>query len=207
MTYLPSKKVNIGGITYIIYGLLHDHPLISLSKEFKNAINEELKGHNVICEDGFVDWISNSISFNELKHLNLNKFSFFNLIKTLKGYLYNKYIIKSHKTNFAKQVQRIKTIDDFLIIRKELLKSYSKEPEGMNFLLLENNNGTLDNSNGKLPLRVRRYLFEASESMRYAISSQLKELIIVVGCAHELPLEYLLSNPDIVKYHQSLHNI
>ena len=63
------------------------------------------------------------------------------------------------------------------------------EPLGMNSLLYMYPNST----------RVKRYLFEAEEAIRYATENELRELHIIVGCEHELPLEYLLAHQDKIQ--------
>lgn len=68
----------------------------------------------------------------------------------------------------------------------------------MNSLLSRLGKGTLENPQGELPLRIRRYVYEAKESMRYVWDNRAPELHIVVGCAHELPLEYFLKNPKLL---------
>jgi hypothetical protein len=73
---------------------------------------------------------------------------------------------------------------------------FSSEPLGMNFLLAKLG-GTIDEPRGEFPLRIRGYIYEAKEAVNYAKINGLKELHIVVGCTHELPLEYFLKNVSI----------
>jgi len=61
------------------------------------------------------------------------------------------------------------------------------------------NSGTLENPKGEIPLRVKRYIHEAKTSMNYAKENNLKELHIVVGCAHERTLEYLLKSREVLE--------
>ena len=195
---LVGKKIDLDRTSYFVHGLVHDNPLISISREFKEKINEKFEGYHVICEDGFSEWIRNAVSFNETEHFGFNKLSFSENLFFLKGFLYNKFILKPHKTELMKKVREMRTIEDFYSIREELFRGYSSEPEGMNRLLSEYNCGTLENPQGKIPLRIRRYLYEAKKSLDYANKNKLNELHILVGCAHELPLEYLLKNQNLL---------
>ncbi len=92
-----------------------------------------------------------------------------------------------------KKIKELRKVEDLEPIRKELFASYYPEPQGMNTIIERTCGGTLENPKGELPLRIKRYLYEAKESFDYAKKNNLSELHIIVGCAHELPLEYLLS--------------
>ncbi len=131
--------------------------------------------------------------FNETEYFEFNKITFAQYLTHLKNYIYNKFIKKTNQTDFMKKIQKMNNLEDFEEIRKILFKNYPPEPFGMNSLLSKLGKGTLDNPRGELPLRIRRYIYEAEASLRYAKKNNLSELHIVVGCAHELPLEYLLS--------------
>ena len=87
---------------------------------------------------------------------------------------------------------------DLKEVREELFKTYLPEPEGMNFLLSKINAGTIDNLKGEPPLRIKRYIYEAKEAIKYSKTNNISNLYLVVGCAHELPLEYLLKNKDLL---------
>ena len=195
---LVSKRVDVDGASYHIHGLVHGNPLISISKEFKGEVNERLKGCHTICEDGFAEWIENAISFNEAKYFGFDKLSFPQYLASFRNFVYNKFILKPHKTEFMKQVREMKTIEEFYSVREELFKGYLPEPEGMNKLIARHNCGTLDNPARQFPLRIRRYMYEARRSLDHAHKNGLNELHIVVGCAHELPLEYLLKNQNLL---------
>ncbi len=190
---LDGKRINLNGISFFVHGIVHGNPLISISKEFKENIAKKLKDYPVICEDGLASWVPNAKSFNETDYFELNKLLPKHYFNFLKGYLRNKFVKKLHKTPLAKKVKAIKKLEDLKPIRQELFKSYLLEPESMNLLIASTCGGTLENPKGELPLRIRRYIYEADESLIYAQKENLKELHILVGCAHELPLEYLLS--------------
>jgi hypothetical protein len=190
---LPGRKVRLGNQLFFIHGIVHETPLISISEGFKRELVEKFRGYSIICEDGISSWIPGAKSFNEAEQFKINKLTLTSYLRFLKSYFYNKHIIKSHKTPLAKQVERLKRVEDLEPIRAELFASYHPEPYGMNALVESSCGGTLENPMGELPLRIRRYIYEAEESISYARRNNLEELHIIVGCAHELPLEYLIS--------------
>ena len=69
---LFGKRIYLEEVSYFVYGLVHDNPLISISPKFKEIVNEKLKGYPVICEDGFAEWITDSKSFNEINYSHRN---------------------------------------------------------------------------------------------------------------------------------------
>ena len=73
---LGEKVVNIEDSSYHILGVVHENPLISLTKEYKETLSEYLKGFQVICEDGISEWIEDSKSFNEIEYFGFNKLKF-----------------------------------------------------------------------------------------------------------------------------------
>lgn len=190
---LDGRRIDVEGTLFFIHGIVHENPLVSISEEFKSDVAKKLNGYSVICEDGLTSWIPGAKSFNETAYFGFNKLTPSHYFSFLKGFFYNKFIKKTHKTPLARKVKAIKTLEDLEPIREELFKSYFPEPQGMNMLIERICGGTLDNPKGELPLRVRRYLYETEESLDYAKKENLDELHILVGCAHELPLEYLLS--------------
>ncbi len=107
-------------------------------------------------------------------------------------------MFRKEKPPIAYKVQQMKTLEDFETIRQNLLESYLPEPQGMNSLLDRLGNETLGDPKGELPLRIKRYVYETKQSIKYAQDNKLTELHIVVGCAHELSLEYLLKNPRLL---------
>jgi len=196
---LVGKRIDLKKVSYFVHGLVHDNPLIFISNEFKKIVNEKLKNYPVICEDGFAEWITDSKSFNEIKYFELNKIKPRQYLDCLKDYVYNRFIKKTHKTDLMKKVQEMNNLKDYSAIRETLFTKYPPEPKGMNTLLSKTNNGTIENPKGELPLRIRRYIYEAKESLKYAKSNNLSELHIIVGCAHELPLEYLITNYRLLR--------
>lgn len=198
MTLSFGRVVNLEDCSFFIHGLIHDNPLVSIQDSFKKSIGDLFQGHPTVCEDGFIDWIKGSRSFGEIEYFGLNRLTYRDCLTFLKGYVYNRFIRKIHKEPFMKRVQEVTTLEDFETVREILFKSYPTEPEGMNMLMARMGSGTIESPKGELPLRVRRYVYEAKESLRYAKDNGLRELHIVVGCAHELPLEYLLKNQEIL---------
>lgn len=91
---LFGSRVNLGSVSYFIHGLVHANPLVSISPEFRGIINERLRGYNVLCEDGFAEWIENAASFNETEYFGFNKISFAQYLACLKSYIYNRFIKK-----------------------------------------------------------------------------------------------------------------
>jgi hypothetical protein len=195
---LPGRLVRVDGTNYHIHGLVHGNPLIRLTPEFKQEVNKSLYGLEVISEDGFSEWINGSRSLNESEHFGYDSLSLSKLFFALRSYLHNRFILRSHKSPLAVKVKEMRSVQELILIREELFRTYPPEPEGMNSLLSTNNNGTIDSLHGKLPNRIKRYLYEAGESIRYAQTEKLQDLHIVVGCSHELPLEYLLLHPEIL---------
>lgn len=193
---LPGKKVVSENTSYFIHGIVHGSPYISIPLNFKKQINNEFKDHYVICEDGFKDWIENSASFNEISYFGLNKRSFLKCFKNILSFGYSR--IKQKKSQ-KKQIKEMNSLEDLINIRDELFKKYSSEPEGMNYLMYKSNKGSLENPRGELPFIIKRYVYEAKKSIEYSKKNNIRNLHIVVGCAHELPLEYLLKNRNILK--------
>jgi hypothetical protein len=58
--------------------------------------------------------------------------------------------------------------------------------------------GTINNPIGELPFVIKRYKYEAKKILEYSKECSPEELHVVVGCRHERPLEYLLSNSSIL---------
>ncbi len=195
---LPGKKINLEGTNYFIHGLVHGTPLVYISKDFKKTIENKFKEYDVICEDGFKAWIKNAKSFNEISHFNLGNISFFEMLKSFLVITYIK-LVRKNKPLLIKQIQEMKTLEDFYFIREKLFEKYFLEPQGMNYYLSKLEKGSLKKPKGEFPLLIKRYIYEAKESLKYAKAKNLDELHIVVGCAHELPLEYFLRNPNLLK--------
>jgi len=196
---IPGRRVNLEGISFFIHGVVHENPLILISNKFKRGLANKFEEYSTICEDGIASWIPNAKSFNEIKQFGLDKLAFSDYIHFFKGYFYNRFIAKTHKSSLATKVRLLRNVEDLMPLREELINSYSPEPQGMNYLISRNCGGTLENPKGEISLRVKRYIHEAKTSMNYAKENNLKELHIVVGCAHELPLEYLLPKIKIFK--------
>jgi len=194
---LPGKRINIDETSYFVHGLVHNSPLVSISQDFKDFVRNEFRGYDLICEDGFVNWIENATSFNESSYFKLDKPNLFDIFKVLALMTYSKFI-KRNPSSLIQQVQKMKSPEDFYHIREELFKNYPLEPFGMNSLLLKLGNGNLESPKRDIPLCIKRYVYEAKESLKHAKEKSLKELHIIVGCAHELPLEYLLKNQELL---------
>ena len=198
---LPGRRVAAEGVDYVIHGLIHEAPQVKLQKNFKKTISDQLKGKKVICEDGFYSWLPASKSFCEVKHFGLDKASFLSKAIFLGKYAYYKFFDNGTGANseLFKKAKEVKTIDGLIEVRRMLFRNYLPEPLGMNALLYVRDKGTLDKPVGELTFRLKRYFYEAKEAVRFAKAANLKELHIVVGCAHELPLEYLLKNQSLLE--------
>lgn len=190
---LEGRKVNLNRRTYFIHGIVHGTPSLSLSKEFKEEVVEKLKGYDLICEDGISEWIPGSRSFNETDYFGFDSMSFFDYFRYFGKFVMNKFF-KKHPPSLVKKLRELKSLEDLSSIRKELFANYPPEPEGMNQLISKCCGGTLENPKGDIPLRVKRYLYEAKEVLNYSKEKDLDQVHIVVGCSHELPLEYLIKN-------------
>lgn len=198
--FLPERKVSIDGTNYYIHGLVHGNPWIKISTSFKEGVNRQLKDFNVLCEDGFTSWISGAVSMNETEYFNLGKSSFFEMVRFLSSLAYFCFSSSNKKQELEifSKVRKMASIEDLIEIRNELFKEYLPEPEGMNFLMRKKNCGRIDFPKGNIPLRIRRYIYESKIALDHTKKNNLKELHLVVGCAHELPLEYLLNNINIL---------
>lgn len=199
-TPLPGRNVLVNGVEYFIHGLVHGNPWIKINPSFKEVVAEKLKHVNVLCEDGFVSWIPNSVSMEESEYFGFGKMSFQERVLFLSSFIC-KYLfsLNEHEdSEIIHKIRKMSSLDDLIEIRKNLFVSYPKEPFGINALMSGANSGAIDNPQGSIPLRVRRYIYEAKTSLRYAEEKKLDRLHLVVGCAHELPLEYLLSNKEIL---------
>ena len=137
---------------------------------------------------------------DEAEYFNMNKLSLLGIARFCwqVGYSYLSQRTKKLEPEIVSKVKRMTSIEDLVGIRKDLFKKYHPEPEGMNLLMEEKNSGTIDSPKGYIPLCVRRYIYESKVALNYAQKNNLNELHIVVGCAHEFPLEYLLSHKNIL---------
>ena len=192
----PKREIYLNGRLYCIHGLVHSNAFVRLSQTFKDEVNRQLSGYEVICEDGFSSWIKGSKSFEEARYFNLNRFSLPATLFALR-YVFSR-LTPRKEPKIITDVRQMDSAEDLNEIREKLFRGYLPEPEGMNSFLLKKNAGTLDNLEGELPLRTKRYIYEAKKSKEYAEEKNIDELHIVVGCAHELPLEYLLKNTDVL---------
>ncbi len=199
-TTLPGRSVLVDGTEYSIHGLVHGNLQIKINPLFKEIVAKKLKNVNVLCEDGFVSWIPNSVSMGEAEYFGFGKLSFLERIRFLSSFIYSSLFSLKENGNseIIHRIRKMGSIDDLIEIRNDLFMNYPKEPFGINTLMGNNNSGTINIPEGDVPLRVRRYIYEAKISLKYAKEKKLDRLHIVVGCAHELPLEYLLSNKEIL---------
>lgn len=197
---LPERTIFSEGTKYVVHGLVHGNPWIKINPSFKKIVACELSDENVICEDGFILWVPNAISMGESEYFRFGKMFFFERIRFLSHFVYDYMVSKSKKDNLEifKQIRKMNSLEDLIEIRNSLFENYPDEPEGMNALIRTKNSGTIDNPKGNIPLIIRRYIYEAKTSINYTQENNLSELHIVVGCAHELPLEYLLKNRDVL---------
>jgi len=198
---LPGKKVLVDGTSYFIHGLVHGNLWIRINPLFKKSVAQELKKENVLCEDGFVSWIPNSVSMGETEYFSFGKMSTWDKINFLKYFLYDYFfsIRKKDESEIFHKIRGMDSLEDLIEIRKDLFKNYLEEPYGINTVMRNKNSGAIDNPKGNIPLLVRRYIYESKTSLDYAEKNHLNELHIVVGCAHELPLEYLLKNKGVLE--------
>lgn len=195
---LPGKRIDLGRTIYFVHGMVHDAPLVSISTDFKRIINDSFRGYNVICEDGFTDWVKNAESLGEISYFEFDKTRLWDIVRWFFYFNYRRLIDKN-EPQIISNIRKMKSLEDFYSIRDKLIKDYPSEPDGMNDLISRTCGGTIGNPKGELPVRVKRYIYEAKESLKYAKEKDIKELHILVGCRHELPLEYLLTNKDILE--------
>jgi hypothetical protein len=200
-TLLPGKKVLADGTIYFIHGLVHGNPWININPLFKKNVAQKLEKETVLCEDGFVSWIPHSVSMGETEYFSFGKMSSLKRMLFLSRFFYDYLVSKSKKDNsiILEKIRDMNSLEDLVGIRNFLFENYLDEPEGINTLMRNKNSGTVENPKGNIPLIVRRYIYEAKTSVDYAEKNNLGELHIVVGCAHELPLEYLLKNKSILE--------
>lgn len=197
---MPERIVSVDETNYYIHGLVHGSISIKLNPLFKDEVNKQLKGFNIICEDGFASWIPKSKSMNEIEYFNLNNFSFFDITRFWGSFVYS-YLSqpkRKQEPNIISKVRKMTSIEDLNEIRNDLFKNYYPEPEGMNIIMKKANCGTINHPEGNIPLRIKRYIYEAKTALNYAYKNNLRELHIIVGCAHELPLEYLLQEKSLL---------
>lgn len=197
---LPKRKIELDGTLYYLHGLVHGNPWVNINPIVKKKINEQLQGYTLICEDGFSSWILNAVSMDEAGYFNIPKLSFFNTLRCMGSLAYFHLFEKNKrpKTGIISKVEGMNTIKDLVTIRNQLFQGYSSEPEGMNTLMKKTNSGTIDAPTKGVPLRVKRYIYESLFAVDYVQKNKLDELHLVVGCAHERPLEYLLSNKSVL---------
>lgn len=191
MQPLPGRTVSVNGTSYYIHGLIHPAIGNPVSEEYRLVLRRATANWSLLCEDGFKeDFFPEADIFGEVNFLKLNTFksyirTFPRLLRVLGSLAVDNLLNKKPPI----VVQEIKTIDDLREVRVDLFRGYFPEPFGMNALLRLYPDST----------RVKRYIFEAENAIGYASEKNLKELHIIVGCAHEMPLEYLLSNPNKIQ--------
>jgi len=195
---LPGREVASNGKTYFIHGLVHDNPLVSINPCFKQYITKQLENHEIICEDGFISWFNNAHSFNEAQHFGFNKLKFSDFFTSLCDSIIHK-LSGEKEDELTQKVRGLRNIGELLEVRASLFKNYLPEPLGMNSYLYVQGKGTIHGNKGRLPLRLERYFYEAKEAISYSEKNNLEQLHIVIGCAHELPLEYLLQNRSLLE--------
>ncbi len=197
---LPERNVELDGTLYHIHGLVHGNPWVNVNSAIKKEINKQLQGYNIICEDGFKLWIPQAISMDEAEYFNIPKLSLFNTLRCMGSLAYFHLFERMNpKSDIVSKVEGMKTIEELISIRDELFKNYPNEPRGMNALMGKANSGTIDAPINSIPLRIRRYIYESLFAVDYSKKNNLSHLHIVVGCAHERPLEYLLKNKNILE--------
>lgn len=188
---LPGRVVNTAGVTYFIHGIIHRTPRKALKREYKEALRGAIAGWSILCEDGLEQGIFPEADiFGEWEALGLHRIPYlvsFSSKMILLGV--TTIIDRLKKENPRMGFIEIETIDDLRDVRIELFRSYLPEPLGMNSLLYMYPSST----------RVKRYVFEAEKAIRYAHERGLRELHIIVGCDHELPLEYLLTHQEKIQ--------
>ena len=54
---LPGRIVINDGIEYYIHGVVHDSLSVSIKDSFKERVASSLQGYEVLCEDGFLQWL------------------------------------------------------------------------------------------------------------------------------------------------------
>ena len=191
---IPGKKISIGTTNFYIHGLVHNSPYFSLNNEFKEYISDKLKNYEVLCEDGFSEWIESSVSFNETNHFKFNRFRPETIKNTL-NYLFGRKTFTND--SFLKKARTLKDLNGLLDIREYLFMNYLPEPLGMNSFLY--GVGTIAQPNVRLPLILKRYIYETEAAINHAENNKLSEVHVIVGCRHELPLEYLIKNSNILE--------
>ncbi len=201
--HLSDKKLVLDGTTYHIHGLIHGTTFVRIKSSLKKEISNQLQRLEVICEDGFASWIKGSESMNETEYFKLNKFSLLDITRFWSFFIFSNLFKKKKEPEILNKVREMKSIEDMNKIREELFKKYPSEPEGMNSLMKKRNCGTISSPKGDVPLSVKRYIYEAKFALDYVNKNNLNDLHIVVGCAHELPLEYLLQNKKVLEEYKS----
>lgn len=185
---LPGRIVSANDTKYFIHGIAHPAPGNQASEGYKEALRKATASWILLCEDGFKDDFFHAAAiFGEVQAFGLHKpTAVFHTLPRLVTFsasiLYNKLAGKQPLIRLSE----IKTIDDLRKTRLHLFKGYLPEPLGMSALLYAYHTS----------LRVKRYVFEAEQATKYALENRPAELHLIVGCAHELPLEYFLKNPD-----------
>jgi hypothetical protein len=191
MRPLPGREVLANGISYFVHGIVHSVPGNSVSDSYKMALKNSVANWSLLCEDGLnTEFSLQTDIFNEAQILGLTRAKSYvkNFSATMAfiGSIMADYLLGNKPPLVG---QEIKTIEDLRKIRIGLFRTYLPEPLGMDILQYVYPNST----------RIRRYILEVEQAICYASEKNLKELHLIVGCAHELPLEYLLSNQDKIQ--------
>src|SRR3989338_432085 len=125
-TLLPGRKVLVDGTVYFIHGLVHGNPWIRINPLFKKSVAQELEKENVLCEDGFVSWIPNSVSMGETEYFSFGKMSSLKRMLFLSHFFYDCLISKSKKDNskILEKIKNINSLANFVEIRNFLFEHY-----------------------------------------------------------------------------------
>lgn len=199
---LPGSISFFNNCKIIIHGMIHDTPLIKLSSKLKAEVKKELHYKTALYEDGFEDWAEGEC-FEERKYLGI-KNDFFMATQLLFEYIKSNF--RNNKSN--SNISEIETISQYRELRKELFRTYLPGPLSLSKSVYENTGEELtDQPFNNLPTITKRIIFEAKKITEYIKTENQKQpkskynleqktIHVLVGAAHELPLKYLLKNPE-----------
>ena len=123
-TLLPGRKVLVDRTTCFIHGLVHGNPWIKINPLFKKSVAQKLEKETVLCEDGFVSWIPNSVSMGETEYFGFGKMPTLNKINFLKHFFYDYFfsIGKNDEPEIFHKIRRMNSIEDLIQIETIYLR-------------------------------------------------------------------------------------
>ncbi len=210
-TPLPGSIAIKNEMKYFIHGTVHSSPICRIDSLFEKDIENGLKECIVIAEDGFVNTKNKFISFDEKNRLGLRHKNQLSSLKYVSSFLFSqplhsklfKQDVKNYKQDIFEKASKMKSADQLADIRNDIFREYLPEPLSLNSFFYLADLGTIDNPKEtdifKLPNFIKRCIYEAKFCLDFTQKTKTPEIHVLVGCAHEKPLKYLITHSEILE--------